>query len=309
MERCIIVLNKVVIQFRNKKDAIRIIMGLILIGFMGWIIYDTLMGAAWDSDENQVIEANVRKLKVMENQTPPDIKSSCTVSSGRTGQSQPGDNRQNQSDQSQYDQSQPDKSQPVDTGEDEQERIMTMEDPDISVFNQWFDGCAIVGDSLVEGAGYYGFLNSSILFSKIGCSVSGAGELVESMVQMHPRKVFLALGNNDMENYGSHVEKFIEKYRDLISGIRKSLPDSQIYVAAVLPVQQKAINKEAKMKNVELYNEYLEEMCEELKMTFLDPGFILKMDDSLYEPDGIHTVKKFYYKWLTYLADMAGVSQ
>ena len=112
-----------------------------------------------------------------------------------------------------------------------------------------------------------------------------------------------------MEIYGSHVEKFIEKYRDLISGIRKSLPDSQIYVAAVLPVQQKAINKEAKMKNVELYNEYLEEMCEELKMTFLDPGFILKMDDSLYEPDGIHTVKKFYYKWLTYLADMAGVSQ
>ena len=45
-----------------------------------------------------------------------------------------------------------------------------------------------------------------------------------------------------------------------------------------------------------------------MKLTFLDPGFILEQDASLYEPDGIHAVKNFYYKWLTYLADMAGVS-
>lgn len=291
MEQFIEICNKARIQFQNKKHMIRLIVGLMAIGFMSWIIYDTLVGTGSDSDGNQVIAVNVRKLKEMENQAPPDINIKSEHETAEEREEQGNSDEQEQ------------------TMEMEVQRIMEMEDPDISIFNQWFDNCAIVGDSLTEGAGYYGFLDSSILFSRIGCSVVGAGELVESMVQMHPQKVFLALGNNDMENYGSDVELFIEKYRDLISEIRRSLPDSQIYVAAVLPVQQKAIDKEPKRKNVNLYNEHLEKMCEELKMTFLDPSFILEKDDSLYEPDGIHTVKKFYYKWLTYLADMAGVSR
>ena len=73
--------------------------------------------------------------------------------------------------------------------------------------------------------------------------------------------------------------------------------------------KQKAIQKEPKRKNVALYNEKLEELCGEMTVTFLNAGFILEQDPSLYEKDGIHARKDFYYKWLTYMADMAGISE
>lgn len=278
----------------EKKHEVRLALGVILTFFLVWMIYDTLVGTITVSGAEKAIEVNVGKLKDMEAQSPPNIKVMSKT-------------EENQMKVSKEEVFGEETELPDEKAEEQ--KIMSMEDPDIGVFNQWFDDCAILGDSLAEGAGEFGFLNSSILFAGIGCSVVGAGDLVESMVQMYPEKIFLAFGVNDMEIYGTNVERFIEHYQEMISDIRKRVPEAEIYVSAILPVQQKAIDKEPKRKNVGLYNEKLEAMCDGEEVTFLNPGFILEQDDSLYEPDGIHAVKKFYYKWLTYLADMAGASQ
>lgn len=297
-------------RFTEKKYWIGIAFGLIFVCFMTWLVYDTLVGAVFASEDKQIIEANVRRLEEMENQMPPDInlaQKDDKKESQSLNEDVQGENVRNE--QSQNTENQEDDSVLFVDETSEQQKIMTMENPDVSVFDQWFEDCALIGDSVSEGAKIYGFLNSSILFSKVGCSVAGAGELVESMVKMRPHKVFLALGINDIDNYGSKVEKFIDHYRNLISDIRSSLPDSDIYVSAILPMQQKAIDKEPKRKNVGLYNEKLEELCGEMDTVFLNPGFILEADASLFEPDGIHVSKNFYYKWLTYMADIAGISR
>lgn len=290
-----------IVWLMENRHRMSLLYALVFLFFFLWIFYDDMIGSAAFPASKSVIAANVRTLKKMEEKSPPDIvnvKNIPTVVNGET----------KQADSQKQEQSQTKEQRQEQIRKQEQDKIMTMDNPDISVFNQWFDGCAVLGDSLSESAGEYGFLNPSILFAEIGCSVTGAGDLVDSMERMHPRKVFLAFGSNDVEIYGADAERFIEHYRDMILDIQERLPDAQIYVAAILPMQQKAEDKEPKRKYVALYNEKLNDLCETMKLTFLDPGFILEQNPSFYEPDGIHAVKNFYYKWLTYLADMAGVS-
>lgn len=293
----------------EKKYGFCLLCSLFFLCFLVWIIYDTLVGTFSISDNAKVIVSNVARLEEMGNQIPPDVEAEEKAKKeDGEDKSESGEVNSNQTD-AQGTGTQNESLPSVPDENEEQKKIMTMENPDIGVFNRWFEGCALLGDSLAEGAGEYGFLNQSLLFSKVGCSVAGAGELVDSMEKMHPRKIFIALGMNDMDNYGSRVELFIEHYRNLIKNVRSCLPDAEIYASAVLPMQQKAIQKEPKRKNVALYNEKLEELCGEMTVTFLNPGFILEQDPSLYEQDGIHARKAFYYKWLTYMADMAGVSE
>lgn len=284
----------------NNKYAKRLIFGLILCCLLAWTVQDTLIGTGSASSGGKEIDETVQLLKEMEQQTPPSIGA---VKKDKKDKKDKGDKKEQKKEQK------TDASPAVSDQKKEQDLIMSMENPDISVFNQRFEGCAVLGDSIAESAGEYGFLNSSILFAKIGCAVVGAEELVESMVQMYPKKIFISLGMNDLEWYDSDVDQFIQKYREMVDDIRESLPDSEIYVTTILPMQQKAIDKEPSRANAALYNEKLEELCQNMKMTFIDAGFILNRQPSLYEPDGIHPVKNFYYKWLTYLADTAGISE
>ena len=53
------------------------------------------------------------------------------------------------------------------------------------------------------------------------------------------------------------------------------------------------------------YNTELEALCQELDVTFIDSGFILRELPELYDADGIHPVSAFYPLWFNYLADMA----
>jgi len=39
--------------------------------------------------------------------------------------------------------------------------------------------------------------------------------------------------------------------------------------------------------------------------TFIDDTFLV--DESMYEPDGEHMVYNYYPKWLTYMAERAGL--
>lgn len=291
----------------DEKYRIPLLYVLVLLFFFLWIFYDVMIGSMDFPVSDKVIEANIAILKGMEEKAPPDIANIKSTPAAADSEKKTEDFPDKQAQSALTKEENPSDGAELFQAK-EQKKIMTMDNPDMSIFNQWFDGCAVLGDSLAEGAGEYGFLNSSILFAEIGCSVTGAGDLVDSMKKMYPRKIFLAFGSNDLEKYGADADRFTEHYREMVSEIQSSLPDAQIYVAAILPIQQKAVDKEPKRKNVRLYNEKLKELCDMMELTFLDPGFILEQDSSLYEPDGIHAVKNFYYKWLTYLADMAGVS-
>lgn len=42
-------------------------------------------------------------------------------------------------------------------------------------------------------------------------------------------------------------------------------------------------------------------------LTFIDNSFILESGENMYEPDGEHVVMAYYPKWLTNMAETAGL--
>ena len=49
-------------------------------------------------------------------------------------------------------------------------------------------------------------------------------------------------------------------------------------------------------------------MCDTLGVFYVDSTFMPRQDPSFYDADGMHMKSRFYPRWLTYLADVSGLS-
>lgn len=189
----------------------------------------------------------------------------------------------------------------------EQEKIMHLEGVTNEILLKRWREAAVVGDSVVNAILEYDLLDKSKVFAKIGISVKSADEVIEHMEAVQPGIVFLAFGLNDMELYRDNVERFINDYTACIEKIKKAVPMAKIYVCAITPVTESALKRTPDYTNRDAYNAALKEMCKTQSIDFLDASFILEQNPKLFDEDGIHPKKSYYPKWLTFLADMAGV--
>ncbi len=170
---------------------------------------------------------------------------------------------------------------------------------------QAFQGCVIVGDSITESIAEYGFLDTSIVVAKLGLRIDAADEQINTAISLNPRVFFLSFGANDLEIYNGNAQGFIDAYRVKIELIQKSLPNTPIYINSILPIEQSAINASPALAYYDSFNQALKAFCEETGCTFIDDTFLV--DESMYEPDGEHMVYNYYPKWLTYMAERAGL--
>ena len=111
----------------------------------------------------------------------------------------------------------------------------------------------------------------------------------------------MSFGANDLEIYNGNADA----YRVKIELIQKSLPNTPIYINSILPIEQSAINASPALAYYDSFNQALKAFCEETGCTFIDDTFLV--DESMYEPDGEHMVYNYYPKWLTYMAERAGL--
>lgn len=189
----------------------------------------------------------------------------------------------------------------------EQEKILGLKRVKNAQLLIRYTDVAIAGDSVAAAITEYGFLDKSKVFAKVGASVRSAGEIIETMEAVQPYIVFLCFGLNDAELYEEKTELFIRDYVACIEQIRQALPFAAIYICSVPSVTSEAVQKTAAYAYLPAYNDALQKMCDEQNLAFLDASFILEQQPELYDQDGIHPKKAFYPKWLTFLADAAGV--
>ena len=171
---------------------------------------------------------------------------------------------------------------------------------------QAFQGTVIVGDSITESIAEYGLLDTSIVVAKIGLRIDAADEQISTAISLNPSVFFLSFGANDLEIYNGDSSAFIDAYRVKVEQIQNALPDTAIYINSILPIQQSAIDRSPALAYYDSFNQALEAFCEESGCTFIDDSFLVD-DESLYEPDGEHMVYRYYPKWLTYMAERAGL--
>lgn len=172
---------------------------------------------------------------------------------------------------------------------------------------QAFQGTVILGDSITESIVEYGYLDTDVVISKRGLSVAAADEQIQTAISLHPSCIFMAFGSNDLETYESDYQSFIDAYRNQVKKLQEALPDASIYINGILPLLPSAIEAVPALGYYPDYNEALESFCQEMNCTFIDNSFIVEGNDSIYEPDGEHVIREYYPKWLTYMAQTAGL--
>lgn len=172
---------------------------------------------------------------------------------------------------------------------------------------QVFQGTVIIGDSITESIWEYGFLDTDVVVSKRGLSVAAADEQIETAIGLNPGVIFMAFGSNDLEIYIDDSAAFIDAYRGQVQKLQEALPDSPIFINGILPIQQSTIDSTPALGYYPEYNEALQAFCEEMGCTYIDNSFIVEGGENMYEPDGEHVIRDFYPKWLTYMAEMAGL--
>lgn len=169
-----------------------------------------------------------------------------------------------------------------------------------------FSSSVIVGDSRAEGISAYGFLTQSSVVAHKGRNILTAMDKgdISTTIGLAPKNVFLTYGINDIASYGDS-SKFIKEYERVIKKIKSELPNSNIYVCSILPVQSFAVNKQPSLAKIDKWNAELKKLCKKVKVTYLDANPIVEQTD--YEQDGIHFKANFQKKWMNFFIEKASL--
>ena len=168
-----------------------------------------------------------------------------------------------------------------------------------------FSGAVVVGDSITQGFTEYDVLNASSVAAEIGVHLTQMEGLIAKVKELSPGIIFLALGSNDVMATNGDTEKFISQYQELINQFQKEVPDAHIFVNAIFPVQDKAIEKEPELKDIAEYNSALKELCDSKTIGFIVNTEIVS--EEYFEQDGVHFIASFYPIWAERMAEVASL--
>lgn len=178
---------------------------------------------------------------------------------------------------------------------------------DISALRQSFQGSMILGDSITEGLVSYQFLDSSVVAYARGKSVAKNDDLIQTAISNKPQRVFMAFGMNDLGFYNGVADNFIAEYREDVEELKEGIPDVEIYINSILPMTDAAIAKNQYLAQYQEFNQRLQEMCQDMGLTYIDNTFIVEQHPEFHEADGLHMSKSYYPLWMTNMAIKAGI--
>ena len=188
---------------------------------------------------------------------------------------------------------------------EQQERSTAEDSEDTRSVKEKFSGAVVIGDSVAQGFSEYDILNTSSVVSKIGVHLYEADELVTRAEALSPGKVFLALGRNDLAATEGDVDEFISQYTDVLDQIANDLPDANVFVNSIFPVQDSAIEDDPYLADIADYNTALKELCDSRSIGFIDNTDLV--EDQYFEPDGQHFRADFYPIWAEHMAEVAAL--
>ena len=125
-----------------------------------------------------------------------------------------------------------------------------------------FADCLVLGDSITQGLYEYGVLDQANVQADRGAGVSaGDNEKLADHIarakEMKPSVLFLSYGMNDVGAQNGDADGFIKAYRPVIRDLKKSLPDTKIYVNSILPTAQIAIDQNSVYAKIPEFNQKL----------------------------------------------------
>lgn len=168
-----------------------------------------------------------------------------------------------------------------------------------------FTGAVVMGDTVAQGLAEFDVLNTSSVTARIGGSLSDLDSQIETVRKISPKSVLLAFGAEDVIATGGDADAFITEYTSALEQIRKELPEVNIFINAILPAQQEAVDREPVLDKIPGYNTALKELCDSRAIGFIDSTELAR--EEFYQPDGLHFTPDFYPLWAEHMAEVAAL--
>lgn len=190
--------------------------------------------------------------------------------------------------------------------EDEREDLNKKKDEPKKTYDykEIFTNDLFLGDSITDSLSFYEIIEEPNVIAELGFTTRKSLSELDKIGKQNPENIFIMLGMNDMLNNGES-DKFVKDYSNLIKEIRERLPDTNIYIQSILPVDPKVKEKKPLLtnKNIDKFNEGLIKLAKDENINYINLSPIIEEDKDLLEPDGIHTKYDFYILWLNYLIE------
>ena len=156
------------------------------------------------------------------------------------------------------------------------------------------------GDSLT----FYGDL-ASVFPANVVCNLGLRGDTIQGMINrieqvrlLHPDKVYIMGGINDVAN--SNIEDFRRQYKLLLELLMDRLPDALIIIQGLLPVNDLDYKVNCNNMQVSRCNEVIRLLCSEYSIEYIDL-YNKYVENGLLPQtmtdDGIHLYPHAYKTW------------
>lgn len=138
-------------------------------------------------------------------------------------------------------------------------------------------------------------------FGVPGDSIEGVIKRCDSFLILHPAKIFIEIGINDLYQ-GDSCGKVLRHYKTFVSIVRLKAPETKIFIQSLLPASIRTRNgKHLLSTKAKEMNGLLKEFCSAEKIHFIDlyPYFeekgLLKKEYDI--GDGLHLTAAAYFAW------------
>jgi lysophospholipase L1-like esterase len=158
-------------------------------------------------------------------------------------------------------------------------------------------GVAFVGDSITEGGDWNGAYPDLTVrnYGIGGDTTTGLERRLKQVVAARPDKLFLLIGTNDLGNDHTPPAQILINYAIVLNRIAAELPDTRVYVQAVLPRQAEYADA------VREINAGLMPLAASHNFTFVDIYTPFAVEGGRLDPavteDNLHLTAAGYARW------------
>lgn len=159
---------------------------------------------------------------------------------------------------------------------------------------------AFIGNSLTYNSDFQKYF-PDLKIINLGVSGNTLRDMqrrIPTLVATQPRKVFVMAGANDLLSIS--IEEYVHDYELFLLIIKSSLPETEIYVQSILPMNSSAGHKQVAANDIIEANKRITELATKQGVAYIDLYSSYVVDNMLpakYSIDGLHLKDDAYSIW------------
>lgn len=130
---------------------------------------------------------------------------------------------------------------------------------------------------------------------------------LDTIIKNHPKQIFLMVGINDLHMLKKSVEATVEGYKQILNQFREKLPNTQVYIQSVLPVNNNIYLYWTDNQKVIDLNKELQKLASQYNYKYIDiHSHLVDTQQQLgadFTSDGLHLNGKAYLIWKEAIAE------